>query len=249
MAAQFADRNLSSFAPARYFPIMTRSVLLDLDGTLVDSYPGMLASCHAALRALGHEPDHALDIRRIIGPPLEDVMQILLQSYGDDRVGEAVAAYRQHYGESGYLGSVPYPGIGKSLEEMKRAGLKIHLATSKRANFASRILDHLKFATYFDGIHGSVPGGRLDHKPELLAHILSKHSLSPAHSLMVGDRRHDISGAHTVGMRGLGVLWGYGTREELETAGADRTVDSPADLARTVLLMVDRKEAETSARS
>jgi phosphoglycolate phosphatase len=127
---------------------MTCSVLLDLDGTLIDSHPGILASCLAAPPALGHEPDETLDIRRTIGPPLDDMMQILLQSYGDDRVGEAVAAYRQHYGESGFLGSVPYPGIGKSLEEMKRTGLRVYLATSKRAIFASRILDHLKFATY-----------------------------------------------------------------------------------------------------
>ena len=222
---------------------MTWSVLLDLDGTLINSHPGILASCLAALRALGHEPDESLDIRGAIGPPLEDAMHILLQSYGDDKVGEAVAAYRQHYGERGLLGSLPYPGIGDSLEEMKRAGLRIYLATSKRAIFASRILDHLKFSAYFDGIHGSVPGGELDHKPELLAHILSKHSLPPSHSLMVGDRRQDISGARAVGMRGLGVLWGYGTREELEAAGADRLVDSPADLARTVLAMVDGKES------
>jgi phosphoglycolate phosphatase len=218
---------------------MTCAVLLDLDGTLVDTYPGILASCLEALRALGHEPDETLDVRGTIGPPLEDVMRILLQSYGDDRVGEAVAAYRRHYGESGFLGSVPYPGIGKSLEEMKRAGSRIYLATSKRAMFASRILDHLKFAAYFDGVYGSGPGGELDHKPELLAHILSKHGLASSHSLMVGDRRYDISGAHAVGMRGLGVLWGYGTRDELETAGADKLVDSPADLARTVLAMVN----------
>jgi len=224
---------------------MSRSVLLDLDGTLIDSHPGILASCLAALRALGHEPDQTLDtqIRRSIGPPLEEMMQILLQSYGDDRVSEAVAIYRQHYGESGFLGSVPYPGIGKCLEEMKQSGLRIYLATSKREVFASRILDHLQFATYFDGIHGSVPGGALDHKPELLAHVLSKHGLSPSHSLMVGDRRYDISGAHAVGMRGLGVLWGYGTRDELETAAADQLVDSPADLAVAVLAMVNGKQA------
>jgi phosphoglycolate phosphatase len=222
---------------------MTCYVLLDLDGTLIDSYPGILASCLAALRALGHEPGETFDIGPTIGPPLEEMMQILLQSYGDDRVGEAVAAYRQHYGESGFLGSVPYPGISKSLEEMRRTGLRIYLATSKRAIFANRILNHLKFATYFDGIYGSVPSGELDHKPELLARILSRHNLSPSHGLMVGDRRYDISGAHAVGMRGLGVLWGYGTRDELETAGAERLVDCPADLARTVLSMVHRRES------
>jgi phosphoglycolate phosphatase len=231
----------------RYSGIMTCSVLLDLDGTLIDSYPGILASCLAALRALGHQPDEALDIRRYIGPPLQDMMQGLLQSYGDGRVDEAVAAYRHHYGETGLFGSVPYPGIDRSLEAMKQSGLRIYLATSKRAIFASRILDHLKFATYFDGIHGSVPSGELDHKPELLAHIVSRHGLSPSHSLMVGDRRYDISGAHAVGMRGLGVLWGYGSRDELETAGADRLVDSPANLARTVLSMVDGKKPKTKA--
>jgi phosphoglycolate phosphatase len=219
---------------------VTCSVLLDLDGTLIDSYPGILASCHAALRALGHKPDESFDIRRIIGPPLEEIMQILLRSYGDDRVGEGVAIYRKHYDESGFLGSVAYPGIGKSLEEMKQAGLLIYLATSKRAIFANRILDHLEFTVHFDGIYGSGPNGELDHKPEMLSHILSKHSLSPSHGVMVGDRRYDISGAHSVGMRGLGVLWGYGTRDELESAGADQLVDSPADLARAVLSMVGR---------
>lgn len=219
----------------------TCSVLLDLDGTLIDSQPGILASCLAALRALGHQPDETLDIKRFIGPPLEEMMQVLLQSYGDDRTGEAVLAYRRHYGDSGLLGSVPYPGIGESLKEMQQAGLRIYLATSKRETFARRILDHLEFATYFDGIHGSVPGGALDHKPELLAHILSEHDLPPSRSLMVGDRRHDISGAHAVGMRGLGVLWGYGTRDELEIAGADQLVESTADLARTVVSMIGER--------
>jgi phosphoglycolate phosphatase len=120
--------------------------------------------------------------------------------------------------------------------------LRIYLATSKREIFATRILDHLKFATCFDGIYGSVPSGKLDHKPELLAHILSRHSLSPSRSLMVGDRRHDIFGAHAVGMRGLGVLWGYGTREELENAGADQLVESPDDLACAVLSMINAKQ-------
>src|ERR1700688_318287 len=219
------------------------SVLLDLDGTLIDSQPGILASCLAALRALGHEPDEILDIKRVIGPPLEDVMQFLLQPYKDDRIGEAVLAFRKHYGESGLFGSEPYPGIGDSLEAMQQAGLRIYLATSKRAAFARRILEHLELTTYFDDIHGSVPSGELDHKPELLAHILSEQDISPSHSLMVGDRRYDISGAHAVGMCGPGVLWGYGTRDELETAGADRLVESPADLARTVLSMVDGKQS------
>ncbi len=205
---------------------------------MIDSQRGILASCLAALRTLGHKPDENLDIKRAIGPPLEDMMQVLLQPYGDDRVDEAVAAYRRHYGECGLLESELYPGIDSSLRQLQQAGLQIYLATSKRAIFARRILEHLKLAAFFDGIYGSLPGGELDQKPELLAHILSQHDLTPSRGLMVGDRRYDIIGAHAVGMRGLGVLWGYGSREELEAAGADRLVQSTADLARTVLSMV-----------
>nr|WP_249139779.1 HAD hydrolase-like protein [Bradyrhizobium japonicum] len=214
--------------------------MLDLDGTLVDSQPGIATSCLAALRTLGHEPDDTLDIKRFIGPPLEDVLRALLAAYGDDRIDDAVVAYRQHYGESGLLGSEPYPGIGDALQAMRRAELQIYLATSKREVFARRILENLELATYFDGIHGSVPGGELDHKPELLAHILSERNISASHSLMVGDRRHDINGAHAVKMRGLGVLWGYGSRDELEMAGADQLVAGPADLARVVVAMLNR---------
>ncbi|MCK1651881.1 HAD hydrolase-like protein [Bradyrhizobium sp. 149] len=215
---------------------LVRSVLLDLDGTLVDSRPGIVASCAAALRALGHHPREVLDIA--IGPPLEDILRTLLQTYGDDRVDEAVVAYRRHYGEGGLLGSEAYPGIRSALQALQGAGLRIYLATSKREVFARRILENLKLATYFDGIHGSVPGGTLDHKPELLAYVLSERDVSALHSLMVGDRRHDIVGARTVGMRSLGVLWGYGSRDELETAGADELVERPADLARVALSML-----------
>jgi phosphoglycolate phosphatase len=120
VTAQFLVMCLACLSPAfgRYVRVMTAagSVLLDLDGTLIDSQPGILASCLAALRALGHEPDETLDIRGAIGPPLEDVMRVLLQAYGDDRVDEAAAAYRRHYGESGFLGSEPYPGIGGALQ-------------------------------------------------------------------------------------------------------------------------------------
>ncbi len=216
-----------------------QSVLLDLDGTLVDSQPGIIASCSAALRALGHDPGEALGVKLVIGPPLEDILQALLRTYGDDRIDQAVAAYRQHYGENGIFGSEPYPGIGVALEEMRRAGLRIYLATSKREVFARRILENLKLAAHFDGIYGSVPDGKLDHKPELLAHILSEEPICASRSLIVGDRRHDIVGAHAVKMRGLGVLWGYGSREELQAAGADQLVERSADLARVVISMLN----------
>ncbi|MGJ5077459.1 HAD hydrolase-like protein [Bradyrhizobium oligotrophicum] len=216
------------------------SVLLDLDGTLIDSRPGIAASALAALRSLGHAPDDTLDVTAVIGPPLQDMLRVLLQAHGDGRVDEAVVAYREHYGEIGLFGSTLYPRIREALQAMHDAGLRIYLATSKRELFARRILEHLGLISYFQAIHGSVPSGALDHKPELLAHILTERNIAARDSLMVGDRRHDIAGAHAVKMRSLGALWGYGSRDELETAGADRLVENPDDLARAVLTMLRR---------
>lgn len=210
------------------------AVLLDLDGTLVDSKPGILASHAAALRELGHEPDPAYDLTFVIGPVLGDVIGEVLAHYGDTRVDEAVAAYRRHYAESGIFDLAPYDGVTALLPALKAAGLRVFLATSKRTVFASRILDHLDLSRHFDGIYGSEPDGFRDGKPELIADILRRHDLDPHASVMVGDRRYDIAGAHANRLRGIGALWGYGGRPELEAAGADLLVETPASL-RTAL--------------
>lgn len=212
-----------------------RSVLLDLDGTLIDSRPGILASGRAALRALGHEPLPTFESTLVIGPPIEDIMRAVLRAYGDDRVDQAVAAYRKDYGVNGLAGNELYPGIRNALGEMRKAGVQLYLATSKRTIFARPILEHLDLAAWFDGIYGSEPDGARDHKPELIAHVLAQHRLAPETSVMVGDRRHDIAGAHANGMRAYGALWGYGSRDELEEAGADQLIDSAEGLARAVL--------------
>lgn len=218
-------------------PVHYPTVLLDLDGTLIDSEPGILSSCHAALRALGHAPDPTLDLSAFIGPPIEDIMRVLLEPYGDDRVTEAVKAYRADYGQNGLLLSRPYPGIAEALTTLRSAGAQLILATSKRREFAERILEHIGLTDCFSAIHGSEPGGALDHKPELLSHIVERHGLATSHCVMVGDRRFDVSGAHANKMRALGVLWGYGTQEELEAAGADGLVSEPAGLATAALAM------------
>lgn len=213
------------------------AILLDLDGTLIDSQPGILSSCRAALRALGHVPRPMRDLSAVIGPPMDDVMRFLLAEYEDDRVAEAVAAYRVDYGEKGLFESTTYSGIPDALQEMKNAGAQLYVATSKRTVFARRILEHLKLAILFDGIYGSEQGGVLDHKPELISHILSQHALTPSSCVMVGDRHYDIIGANTNKIRALGVLWGYGTRDELETAGAYKLVTEPAFLPEATLAL------------
>lgn len=213
------------------------AILLDLDGTLIDSQPGILSSCRAALRVLGHVPGPMHDLSAVIGPPMDDVMRFLLTPYGDDRVAEAVTAYRADYGKNGLFESLAYHGISDALKEMRQAGARLYLATSKRTIFASRILEHLDLAVFFDGIYGSEPGGALDHKSELISYILNQHTLTPNCCVMVGDRHYDIRGAHANRMRALGALWGYGTRDELEIAGADKLVTEPASLSKTALAL------------
>ena len=205
-------------------------VLLDLDGTLIDSKPGIVASYDAMLRGLGHVPDPAFDLTFVIGPVLEDVMGDVLAHYGDTRIEEAIAAYRRHYAETGVFDVALYEGIGALLTALTAAGLRLFLATSKRTVFASRIVEHLGLARYFDGIYGSEPDGSRDHKPELIGDIMRREGLRPDASAMVGDRRYDVAGAHANGIRAIGVLWGYGGREELEQAGADLIVSSPVEL-------------------
>jgi phosphoglycolate phosphatase len=208
---------------------VSRAILLDLDGTLVDSRPGILASCEAALRALGHVPDPAFDITPLIGPPLPQVIRRLLDCFGDDRVDAGMAAYRAHYGEVGLHQVTLYPGIVDALRSLSANAL-CFVATSKRSVFASRIITALGLSARFRCVYGTEPDGSLDDKAKLVAAVLRAEALDPRDTVMVGDRSHDIIGAHANGMHAIGVLWGYGSREELEAAGADALVSTPEDL-------------------
>ncbi|BBK45462.1 phosphoglycolate phosphatase [Allostella vacuolata] len=214
------------------------AVLIDLDGTLTDSRPGIVASYHAALRSLGHQPDLSIDLTHVIGPPPEEIMPKVLAHYGDDRGTEAVALYRDHYGRGGLFQNSVYDGIVDALEGLASAGFVLYVATAKRTVFAVRILDHFGLSPRFVRIYGSEPGGTLDHKGDLIAHILAREGIDPGAAIMIGDRRHDIAGAHINGLPGIGVAWGYGGREELADAGANRVVDHPRELLDAVRSLV-----------
>jgi phosphoglycolate phosphatase len=206
------------------------AVLFDLDGTLTESAPGIIACVHFALRGLGHEPDPAVDLPWVVGPPLEDVLARVLAPYGDDRVAAATALYRQRYSSVGLFENALYPGIPEMLAGFTAAGFSLFVATSKRRAFAERILAHFGLADRFAGIYGSEEGGLIDHKPELIAHILTRETLSAEHCVMIGDRSYDIAGAHANGLRAIGVAWGYGAPGELAQAGADAIVDQVGGL-------------------
>ncbi len=220
-------------SPPRNRPLSRPCVLLDLDGTLTDSRPGIVGSIHHAIRALGHEPDPAQDLTWVIGPPLEDVVDRVLAHYDDTRGALAVAEYRRHYGETGLYQNALYPGIADALHQMRDEGHDLVLATAKRTRFAIRIVAHFGLTPLFRALYGSEDDGVLDHKPELIAHILAREA--PPSAIMVGDRRHDIVGAHANRLRGIGVAWGYGGIAELNAAGADAIAERPDQLPGLVL--------------
>lgn len=211
-----------------------RTILLDLDGTLINSRPGIAASCEAALRALGHTPDPSFDVTPLIGPPMPQVIGRLLRDYGDDRVDAGIAAYRAHYGEIGLRMATPYPGIKDALRVLS-ASARCYVVTSKRSVFASRIVESLGLVSHFRGVFGTVPDGSLDDKADLIAAVLRTEALDPRDTVMVGDRSHDVVGARANGLHAIGVLWGYGSRTELTMAGAQELAEAPADLPRIAL--------------
>jgi phosphoglycolate phosphatase len=169
------------------------------------------------------------DITPMIGPPLPSVIGRVLALYNDDRVDVGITAYRAHYGETGLYQFTIYPGITDTLQALcSRA--RCFVVTSKRTVFAARIIETIGFASMLGGVYGTEPDGSLDDKADLIAAVLDREKLDPRDTIMVGDRLHDIHGAHANGLSAIGVLWGYGSRTELEEAGADTLVSQASEL-------------------
>jgi phosphoglycolate phosphatase len=210
------------------------AVLLDLDGTLADSRPGIAACFRHMLAELGHDPARAGDLSWAVGPPIAVSIAQLLAQYDDQRVELALGCYRAHYSAVAIYDVTLFPGVIAMLEALRAGGHPMCIATSKRRDFAERVIDHLRLRAYLRGIYGAEPGGGLEAKTDLLAHILAREQFAPARTVMLGDRHHDIEAARANGMRSIGALWGYGGRAELEQAGADALADSPKDVAALV---------------
>lgn len=209
-------------------------LLFDLDGTLTDPFRGITRSLLHALTSLGLPAPSAESLRWCIGPPLRGSLLKLLGPLNEHLVGDALARYRERFGTTGLFENSVYPGIEEVLSELRDCGHALRLATSKPAVFAERILDHFKLTRFFDSIDGSELDGTRSDKPLLIAHILDREKIDPVCAIMIGDREHDMLGAHKNGIVGLGVLWGYGTRKELESANAAFCAEIPSDLVSLV---------------
>lgn len=205
-------------------------LIFDLDGTLVDSAPAIVASLTHAVRALGHDFEPFAGIEHLLGPPMTHIIGHLLAPFGDARVIEGVELYRDHYPQHGLFFSQPYPDVQRFIDHLVAQGHVLHVATSKRQAFAEQILDNTGLRPIFRSVYGTSPDGSLDDKSILLARLLEEQAIPPSNAWMIGDKRDDVIAAHANGLQAVGVLWGYGTPGELRESGADLLVDTPARL-------------------
>jgi phosphoglycolate phosphatase len=183
------------------------------------------------LAELGHDPDAIGDLTWAVGPPIAVSVGKILAKYGDDRVDLGLMTYRGRYTTTGLYECTVFPGIRDMLAALKDAGHSLCVATSKRRDFAERVVAYLDLERYLPDVYGALPGGGLDDKKELLAEIMRVQGFDPATTIMVGDRLHDIHAARANILRSIGVLWGYGGEAELREAGANMLAATPAEIA------------------
>lgn len=204
------------------------ALLFDLDGTLTDNYLGIARSIRYALERLGADPPEAATLRRCVGPPLRTSFAALLDTDEPDAIEQAIALYRERFADLGWRENVVYDGIPEALAALAAQGRRMFLCTSKPALYARRIVTLFGLNEFLAGVYGADLEGRFDDKATLLAHLAASECLDATRAVMIGDRHHDIRAARLNGARAIGVLWGYGTEEEL--AGADARVRTPAEL-------------------
>ncbi|MBK9115736.1 MAG: HAD hydrolase-like protein [Betaproteobacteria bacterium] len=203
-------------------------LLFDLDGTLTDNFLGIARSIAHALERLGAEvPGHAV-LRRCMGPPLRESFAWLLDTTDPALIEQAIAHYRERYADVGWRENAVYDGVDDTLAALAATHARMYLCTAKPAPYARRIVQLFGLSLHLSGIYGADLAGRLDDKVKLLAHIAATEGFDPGDAIMIGDREHDLRAARMNGARCVGVLWGFGSREEL--AGADAIAETPAGL-------------------
>ncbi|MDX6695119.1 MAG: phosphoglycolate phosphatase [Blastocatellia bacterium] len=216
-------------------PSRIRNVLFDLDGTLTDPREGITRCLQYALEKLSAEVPSQSALEAYIGPPLRSTFKALLAAPDAARVEAAVGFYRERFTLAGLFENELYAGVPLMLEDLRGAGFRLFVATSKAAVFAEKIIAHFRLSQFFDGVYGATLDGRYDDKADLLRHLLAAEALKASETVMVGDREHDIIAARHNRIHALGVTYGYGSRAELTAAGAAWLCDSPGDINAALL--------------
>jgi phosphoglycolate phosphatase len=208
---------------------LIKYLLFDLDGTITDSADGITASVSYALEHMGISEEKS-NLYRFVGPPLVDSFREFY-GFGEKEAQEGVRLYREYYAAKGIFENKVYPGIPHLLKKCREQGKKVILATSKPEVYAKQILEHFKLAEYFDDIQGSSMDGSKIQKEDVIQSALLDNGITDMQEvLMIGDRKHDVIGSGKFGISCVGVLYGYGSREELEMCGAKWITDTVEDL-------------------
>ena len=214
---------------------MIETVLFDLDGTLTDSGLGITKAVQYALGQLGYAVPPRESLFSFIGPPLHRSFQ---RHCGVDEAGavEAVRQFRVYYNEmGGILENEVYPGIRELLRDLKAAGKRLMIATSKPQAAAELVMHHFGLDEFVPEIIGGTDAPERNTKGKVIAYCLREFGVDPATAIMVGDREHDILGAAENGIPAIGITWGYGDRAELEGAGAKAVFDTPDETVQYIL--------------
>jgi phosphoglycolate phosphatase len=201
------------------------TIYFDLDGTLTDPKLGITRSIQYALSKLDRPPPPEDELTWCIGPPLRASLKKLLGN--DDLAGKALSLYQERFADIGILENAIYPGIENTLSVLAKSGRRLFVATSKPSVYAERIIGHFKLTAYFERVFGSELDGRRSDKTDLLGYALQTMRVDPSQAIMVGDRSHDMIGARNNGMTAVGVLYGFGSKEELVGAGAHHVCTTP----------------------
>ena len=224
------------------------NLLFDLDGTLTDPYEGITRCISHALEMLDRPSPPRMELRWFIGPPLKNSFTKLLGCDDDNLAEKALAIYRERFSSVGIFENEVYKGIPEALKNLQKMGHTLYVATSKPTVYAEKIIEHFGLQRYFRAIHGSELDGTRSDKTNLLSHILQSEAIASPETLMVGDREHDMIGAKANGIFGIGVLWGYGTQDELEASGAQACISHPNEL-KTVVGEKSNKAKQSDART
>lgn len=201
-------------------------LLFDLDGTLTDPKEGITKSVRHALHAFGIEAENLDDLCCFIGPPLKDSF---MEYYGftESDAQKAVEIFREYFSSQGIFENKVYEGTRESLEALVKSGKKLYVASSKPEVFVRMILEHFELDSYFEFMGGADFEEIRVKKADVIRYVLDTCEIRDiSKTVMIGDRKHDILGAKEFGMESVGVLYGYGSREELTKAGADFLVES-----------------------
>lgn len=211
-----------------------KAALFDLDGTLTDPALGITKSVAYALESFGIHTEDFAGLCKFIGPPLKDSF---MEYYGfsEEQALAGIAKYREYFRDTGIYENKVYPGVQEMLEKLKNSGMRLILATSKPKIFADIILEHFGIMKYFELTCGSELDGTRSKKSEVIRYAMETAGLSADSTVMVGDRKHDVLGAKEAGIRCIGVLFGYGSYEELREAGADVIVATVGELGEVLL--------------